>query len=78
MPAAACLNAGLLVGRDHKLIILQRFAAPKALLEIQDAARFKGKVRVAREDPSSMLPRTDGVFMQPSPNGAAADLSDQT
>jgi hypothetical protein len=57
---------------------IQRFAAPKALVEIQNAARFKGKVRVAREDPSSMLPRTDGVLVQPSPNGAAADLSDQT
>jgi hypothetical protein len=44
--------------------------------KFQNAARFSGKVGVAREDPGSMSPGTDGVFVQP-PNGAATDLNDQ-
>jgi len=77
MLTGSCLDTGLLVSRDHELIVLQRPAIPAALVEVQNAASFKRKVRVAREDPSSMLPRTDRVFVQPSPNRAAADLSDQ-
>lgn len=78
MPAGSCLDAGLLVGRDHKLIVLQCLTVPKARVEIQDAARFQGKVRVARENPGSVLPGTEGILVQPSPDGAAADLRDQT
>lgn len=77
VPAGSCLDAGLLVGRDHKLIVLQCLAVPKARVEIQDAARFQGKVRVARENPSSVLPGTNGILVQPSPDRAAADLCDQ-
>ena len=73
MLTGSCLDTGLLVSRDHELIVLQRPAIPAALVEVQNAASFKRKVRVAREDPSSMLPRTDCVLVQPSPNGAIAD-----
>jgi hypothetical protein len=78
MPTGSCWEAGLLIGRNHKLVVFQRLAVPKALLEIQEAARLAGKVGVAGEDPGSMWPGTDGVFVQPSPEGAAADLGDQT
>src|SRR5438876_4346457 len=75
MFAATGLDAGLLVRRDHELIVLEGLAVPTALIQIQNAARFRGEIGVAREDPGSMLPGTDGVFVQPTPNGAAADLS---
>lgn len=75
--AAPGLDTGLLVRRDHEFIVLQGVTAPTALIQIQNAARFRGKIGVAREDPGSMLPGTDGVFVQPTPNGAAADLSHQ-
>ncbi len=78
MSARSCLDAGLLIGRDHKLIVLQCLAVPKARVEIQDAARFQGKVRVARENPGSVLPGTEGILVQPSPDRAAANLRDQT
>ena len=77
MLAAPGLDTGLLVRRDHELVVLQSLAVPATLIQIQDAARFSSKIGVAREDPGSMLPGTDGVFVQPTPNGAAADLSDQ-
>lgn len=78
MPAGSCLDAGLPARRDHQLIVLQCLTVPKARVEIQDAARFQGKVRVARENPGSVLPGTEGILVQPSPDGAAADLRDQT
>lgn len=77
MLARARLNAGFLIRRDHELIVVQPSALPASLIKVQDAASFHGKVRVAREDPSSMLPRTNGVLVQPSPNRATADLSDE-
>ena len=77
MSAATRLDTGLLIRRDHELVVLQRLAVPTTLIQIQDAARLEGKIRVAREDPGAMLPGTDGVFVQPSPNGAAADPGHQ-
>ncbi len=77
MLAAPGLDTGLLVGRDHEFIVLESLTIPTTLIQIQNAACFKSKIGVAREDPGSMLPRTDGVLVQPTPNGAAANLSDQ-
>ena len=77
MLAAPCLDAGLLIRRDHELVVLQGLAVPTTLIQIQNAARLSGKIGVAREYPGSMLPGADGVFVQPTPNGAAADLSHQ-
>ncbi len=77
MAAGSCLDAGLLIGGDHKLIVPQGLAAPKARVEVQNAARFQGKVRVARENPGSVLPGTDGIVVQPSPDRAAADRRHQ-
>lgn len=77
MLAAPGLDTGLLVRRDHEFIVLEGLTIPTTLIQIQNAARFRGKIGVSREDPGSMLPGTDGVFVQPTPNGAAANLSDQ-
>jgi len=67
MLAVPGLNAGLLIRRDHELVVLQGLAVPTTLIQIQNAARFSGKIGVAREDPGSMLPGADGVFVQPTP-----------
>ncbi len=37
-----------------------------------DVERGQGAVGVAREDPGAMLPRADGVVMQPPPDGLVA------
>jgi len=47
------------------------------LIEVQHAFGFDLKVRVARENPTAMLPGPDGVFLQPAPEGAAADAGHQ-
>ncbi len=77
MPAGSGLNAGFLVGRNDKLIIFQRFTIPEAMVEIEHSSRLESEVRVAREYPTTMLPRADGVFMQPAPEGAATEAGHQ-
>ena len=75
---ASGLDACFLVGGDHKLIVFQRLSSPFAGVKIQQSARFFGEVGIAREDPTAVIPRPDGVLMQPPPKSAAADGSHQT
>lgn len=75
---AARLNAGFLVGRNNKLIVFERLVFPGALVEIQNASRFAGELRISRKDPSTVLPRPDGIRVQPSPHRNVADGSHQS
>jgi hypothetical protein len=63
MDAAARLDAGFLVSRDHELIVLERFALPLSLIEIENPSRLCREIRVTRENPTPVLPGTDGVLM---------------
>ena len=78
MLAAAGLNAGFFIGGDHEFIILQRSVLPLAGVEIQHAPGLGGEVRVTGEDPTTVVPRPKGIFMQPAPQRAAADRGHQT
>jgi len=77
MFASPGLNAGFFVRGDHELIILQRLPFPCASIQIENAAGFVGKVGIAREDPTAVIPGPNGILMQPAPQGAAADGSHQ-
>ena len=63
MDAAACLDAGFLVSRDHKLVVLERFTLPLSLIEIENPSRLCRKIRVTRKNPTPVLPWTDGVLV---------------
>ena len=41
------------------------------------APPWPGSARVTREDPAAMLPRADGILVQPPPDGAVADARHQ-
>ena len=77
MDASAGLNAGLLIGRDHELILLQGLALPDPLVEVQQASGFERELRVARKNPTPMKPGADGVFMEPAPERAVTDFGHQ-
>jgi hypothetical protein len=66
MGSHACLDAGLLVGAQHELVGSQSLALPLAGVPIQDPSRFAGEIRIAWEDPGALLPRADGVLVQPA------------
>ena len=75
--AAPCLDAGLLVGRDHELIIFQRLTFPLAGIQIEYAAGFVSEVGIPWKDPTTVVPGSNGVLMQPAPKRTAADGSHQ-
>jgi len=49
-------------------------ALPNALVKIEDGAGFDGELGIAREDPASMLPGTQGIAAEPTPQCGAAHL----
>lgn len=67
------LDARLLIGAEHKVPGLQRLAFPAPGVQIQDPSRLGSKIRIVRKDPAAVLPRTNGVLMQPAPDRLAAD-----
>ena len=71
------MNTGLFVCADDVIIGSQWNALPDALVKIEDGSGFAGKVRIAGEDPASMLPGPKGIAAEPAPQSSAADLSDQ-
>ena len=65
----AGLDAGLLVGAEHVLVLAERLPFPFPLIEVQDAGGLEGKVRVAGEDPRPVLPGLQDVVSQPAAHG---------
>ena len=74
---AARLNAGLFVCGNAVVIGAQWRALPNAFVKIKDGSGLVGKVRIARKDPASMLPRSQRITAEPAPQSGAADLCDQ-
>ena len=72
--ATACLNTGFLVRAEDELRSMQRFALPDAGIEIEDAPGFAREIGIRWKDPTAVLPRTQGIGTQPTPEGGAADL----
>ena len=66
MLAAAGLNAGLFIGGDDEFVVLQRAALPLAGVQIQYAPGLGGEIRIAREDPTAVIPRANSVLMATS------------
>ena len=73
MFAPSCLDAGLLVNAEYVIARPQRCTFPPTLVEIDDTAGFAGKLRIAREYPAAMAPRTQCVLAKPAPERGAAD-----
>lgn len=55
--AAPRLDAGFLASRDHKFVVTKRFSVPDAFIKIQDTSGLDSKLRIARKDPTAVLPR---------------------
>jgi hypothetical protein len=74
--ADASLDAGLLVGAEHELVRFQSLTLPVPGVEIQNAAGLAQELGIAGEDPTVVLPRTDGVVVEPAPHRLVADRGD--
>lgn len=69
------LNAGFFIGRQNIIFRPQRFPIPETSIEIQNRSCLFKKSRVTREYPTSVSPGTNGVGMEPTPQGSSTDLS---
>lgn len=78
MFAPSCLDAGLLVDAEYVIARPQRCTFPPTLVEIDDAAGFAGKLRIAREYPAAMAPRAQRVLAKPAPERRATDFCHKT
>lgn len=76
MAARSRLDARLLIGRGHELVISQRTSLPLPVVEIEEPSCLMRKVGVARKDPAAMLPRADGILVQPTPDRALTERGD--
>lgn len=75
---ASRLDARLLVGAEDELIWAQPAALPMAVIEVENTAGFLSEVGVAGEYPATMLPGTDGILIEPPPDGGIADGCHET
>jgi hypothetical protein len=64
---AASLDAGLLIRGNHELVLFEALALPAAGIQVQPPTSFFGEVGMARENPTTMVPGTNGILMQPAP-----------
>lgn len=72
------LNTGFLIRREDKFRPTEGPAFPESGIEIEDAPRLVGENRIAGEDPGAVLPWTNGVGTQPTPERCPADLDDDS
>ncbi len=73
MFSEARLDAGLFIRTENELIGPEFTALPEALIEIQEPASLLFEVRVSGKDPTTVLPRTDGVLVEPAPYSSVAE-----
>src|SRR5574337_853816 len=74
----ARLDAGFLVGAEHKIVPAQGFAGPTPFIQVKDTAGFFGKLRITRKDPAAISPGTQRVLTEPAPNGSLSDGGHET
>ena len=77
MCATTGLHAGLLIGGDDKFVAFEGFVLPRAAIQVEDAVGPDGKIGVARKDPTALIPRANGVLVEPAPDGASRDAGHQ-
>src|SRR5215471_9058566 len=70
----SCLNTRLFVSAKYKILRTQGLSLPNTLLEVEDRSRLFQKQWMARENPASITPRSNGVLAEPAPDGGSADL----
>ena len=71
--ADAGLDARLLIGADHELVVPEPPSFPLARVQVEDARRLGSERRVAREDPAAVGPRLDRVLVEPAPDRRVGD-----
>ena len=73
MASSSCLNTGFLISRQNKLVLLEGSFLPHSFIKVQNTPGFYGKLRITGKYPRPMLPRTQGILIQPAPYRAVTN-----
>jgi hypothetical protein len=73
--SAPCLNAGLFIRGDNKIMAAQGFSFPDSLIQVQDPCGFWFEIWIPRPNPASVTPGADSILAQPAPDCFPADGS---
>ena len=71
------LYARLLIGTDHEITFSQAASLPTSFVQVKNAAGLGSEVGVAGKDPAAMLPGSNSIFTEPTPDGGVADRCDK-
>ena len=78
MTSLPSLDTRLFIRAQNKFVIFKLMSVPNLLVKIEDLSSLESELGIPRKDPGSMLPRPDGIFIEPSPYGATADCCYKT
>ena len=78
MATPSLMDTGFLICRQNNFIVLERTSLPHSFIEIQDAPRFHGKIRIAGKDPGAIPLGPNSILMKPAPDGAVAAGADES
>src|SRR3990172_9349692 len=78
MDADTRLDARLLVGGYHEVLVRERLARPRPMVQVKHPPSLALEVPRTREYPGPVLPRLDGIFVEPPPDSGATDLGNET
>ncbi len=73
MASRPSLDAGFFICTQNKFVIFKRIAVPNFLVKVENLTCLDSELRIPGKNPGPMLPGPDGIFIEPSPYGAAAD-----
>ena len=76
MTAVPGLDTGLFVCGDDKLIAFQEFSFPPAFIQVKNATGLDRKLRITGVYPRPVLPRPNGIFIEPTPHRFVTDRRD--
>lgn len=74
VPAGESLQLGLLIGRNHVLVRSKHGILPYAPVQIEDSGRLGIEIRIARKDPTAVVPGPYGIGRKPAPDGGPGDI----
>ena len=72
MFANSGLDTGLFISTDDIIIWLQVVALPLLGIKVKNFTSFFNELGISWINPGSMKPRTNSIFVQPSPNAGIA------
>jgi len=73
MDPRAGLDTGFFVGGEHVFVVPQGRAFPFFCVQVQEPPRFFLEEGIAGKYPATVLPRTNGILVQPPPDRTATD-----